>query len=76
MILPKADFEICFSKDFGLYFNSLVVDLDKNPLVCPILYNGTTGTIEFHRKYVILNPANSVSKKFTISEFVKILENM
>lgn len=75
MILPEADFEICI-KDSGMCFNSEKVNLDKDSLVFPISYNGTVGTIAFHRSYVIINPANGESKKLTTEQFVQMCENL
>ncbi len=72
MILPEADFEICFNQT-GMYFNSETVDLDKDSLVCPIFHDGGTGTIEFHRKHVVIHPANSDSKTLATEEFVKLM---
>jgi len=74
MILPEADFEICFNQN-EMYFNSQAVDLDNDSLVCPIFHNGGTGTIEFHRKHVIIHPANGDSKTLATEEFVRLMEN-
>lgn len=74
MIIKDANFDICLNDDNEPYFESSEVNLDKDTLVFPIFYNGTTGTIEFHRNHVVINPANGESKQLSALAFTQLLE--
>lgn len=73
MILPEAGFAVA-EDDEGLFFDSPDVNLDDDSLVIPADCGDGMGTIEFHRRYVIIHPPNGKSKKLSVEEFVKILE--
>lgn len=74
MIIKDADFDICLNDNNEPYFESSSVDLDKDTLVFPVFYNGNHGTIEFHRKHVVINPANGESKQLSALAFTQLLE--
>jgi hypothetical protein len=73
MIFPEARFAVC-KDDEGLFFDSPDVDLDEDSLVVLADCEDGMGTVEFHRRYVIIHPANDESKKLSALEFIKILE--
>ena len=73
IIFSEANFSV-YRDEKGIYFDSPDVNLDEDSLVVPADCEGGLGTIEFHRRYVILHPANSESKKLSALEFIKVLE--
>jgi hypothetical protein len=73
MIFPETNFDVMRDEE-GLFFDSPDVDLDKDSLVVPADCGNGMGTVEFHRRYVIIHPPNGESKRFSVEEFIKILE--
>ena len=50
------------------------MDLDEDSLVLPIDCGDGMGTIEFHRRYVMIHPPNGESRKLLVAEFIKMVE--
>jgi hypothetical protein len=73
MILPEAGFAVA-QDDEGLFFHSPDVDLDEDSLVLPIDCGDGVGTIEFHRRYVMIHPPNGESRRLPVEEFIRMVE--
>lgn len=74
MIFPEVNFAVCRDNKGGLFFDSPDVNLDEDSLVVPCDCEGGMGTIEFHRRYVIVHPANGESKRLSALEFIRMTE--
>ncbi len=64
MIVREID--VTVKKDAeGIYFQSDLVNLEKESLVVPIKFKGMFGTAEFKKREIIFHPANGDSLVMT-----------
>lgn len=70
MIKSHEDFDLRIKKVKGeLVFDSENVNLDREPLVLPLDYDGVLGTIKFTRRQVVYQSPFGKHQKLSVGKF-------